>query len=53
MRISPEGPKTARIAFIGEAGGVQEGIAGRPFIGRAGRIYDRCLGAAGLPRSTV
>ena len=45
-----EGPQTARIVFIGEQPGDQEDIAGRPFVGPAGKLFDAALGEAGIDR---
>jgi uracil-DNA glycosylase family protein len=46
-----EGPVDARIMFVGEQPGDQEDLAGRPFVGPAGRLFDRALGEAGIDRS--
>jgi DNA polymerase len=46
-----EGPKHAPILFVGEQPGDQEDLAGRPFVGPAGKILDRALADAGLDRS--
>ncbi len=48
-----EGPATARIMLVGEQPGDQEDLAGRPFVGPAGRLLDRVLAAAGLDRDTL
>lgn len=48
-----EGPLDAAIMFVGEQPGDQEDIAGRPFVGPAGAIFDAALQAAGIERSTV
>jgi DNA polymerase len=48
-----EGPLDARIMFVGEQPGDQEDLAGRPFIGPAGQLFDRALGEAGVDRSTT
>lgn len=45
-----EGPLSATIVFIGEQPGDQEDKEGKPFIGPAGRLFDKCLEAAGIPR---
>jgi DNA polymerase len=45
-----EGPLDARIVFVGEQPGDQEDLAGTPFVGRAGQIFDRALADAGVPR---
>ncbi|RFC63582.1 DUF4130 domain-containing protein [Fulvimarina endophytica] len=46
-----KGPPDAPVIFIGEQPGDQEDIAGEPFIGPAGKVFDEALLAAGLDRS--
>jgi uracil-DNA glycosylase family protein len=46
-----EGPLDARILFVGEQPGDQEDLAGRPFVGPAGQLFDRALGDAGVDRA--
>ncbi len=46
-----EGPPDARLVFVGEQPGDQEDLAGRPFVGPAGQVFDRALAAAGIDRS--
>jgi uracil-DNA glycosylase family protein len=48
-----EGAPDARVVFVGEQPGHEEDLAGRPFVGPAGRLLDRALGEAGIDRSTV
>jgi probable DNA metabolism protein len=48
-----EGPLNARIMFVGEQPGDQEDLAGRPFVGPAGQLFDRALGEAGVDRATT
>jgi len=48
-----EGPLDATIMFVGEQPGDQEDLAGRPFVGPAGAIFDAALEKAGIDRSTV
>lgn len=48
-----EGPAHARIVLVGEQPGDQEDIAGRPFVGPAGRVLDRALAELGIDRSTL
>jgi uracil-DNA glycosylase len=48
-----EGRRTATVVFVGEQPGDKEDIAGRPFVGPAGRILDEGLEAAGIDRGTV
>jgi DNA polymerase len=47
------GSPTARLMFVGEGPGVDEDRKGEPFVGRAGQLLDRILGAMGLDRSQV
>jgi uracil-DNA glycosylase family protein len=48
-----EGPSKARLLFVGEQPGDVEDIAGRPFVGPAGRIFDRALAEAGIERANA
>ncbi len=48
-----EGPTAARAMLVGEQPGDREDIEGRPFVGPAGRLLDRGLERAGLPRRDV
>jgi len=48
-----EGPADARIMFVGEQPGDQEDLAGRPFVGPAGQLFDRAMEEAGLDRRQV
>jgi uracil-DNA glycosylase len=48
-----EGKKHAAIFLVGEQPGDREDQAGRPFVGPAGQLLDRCLETAGIDRSTV
>ena len=48
-----EGPKRARLLFLGEQPGDQEDLAGQPFVGPAGKLLDRALAEAGIERSEV
>jgi uracil-DNA glycosylase family protein len=48
-----EGPLDASIVFVGEQPGDQEDLAGRPFVGPAGAVFDAALEAAGIDRSKV
>ena len=45
-----EGLKRSRVMFVGEQPGDKEDLAGRPFVGPAGKELDRGLQAAGVPR---
>jgi DNA polymerase len=44
------GPAEARIVFVGEQPGDQEDLAGRPFVGPAGQLFDAALKEAGIDR---
>ncbi len=46
-----EGEAGAAILFVGEQPGDAEDLAGRPFVGPAGRLLDRCIKEAGIDRS--
>lgn len=48
-----EGPQNSRVMMIGEQPGDQEDRQGRPFVGPAGTLLDRGLGAVGIDRSQV
>jgi DNA polymerase len=45
-----EGPPTAGVMLVGEQPGDEEDRTGRPFVGPAGRLLDRALADAGIPR---
>ena len=45
-----EGPVEAPLMFVGEQPGDQEDLAGRPFVGPAGQMFDRALAEAGVDR---
>jgi len=48
-----EGPADADIMIVGEQPGDEEDLAGKPFVGPAGEIFDRALAEAGIERSRV
>src|SRR6266498_735481 len=48
-----EGPKGAPMMLVGEQPGDYEDVAGKPFVGPAGKIMDRALEEAGIDRSQV
>jgi DNA polymerase len=50
-RIPGEGPRDAKIAIIGEAGGAEEDRLKKPFVGPAGRVLEQCMHAAGMIRA--
>ena len=45
-----EGTRNAEIVFVGEQPGDKEELAGRPFVGPAGRVLDEALEQAGIDR---
>jgi probable DNA metabolism protein len=48
-----EGRKTSSLVMIGEQPGDQEDLAGKPFVGPAGKILDEALVEAGIDRQEV
>jgi uracil-DNA glycosylase len=48
-----EGPEDAKIMLIGEQPGDKEDLAGKPFIGPAGKVLDKALEEVGLSRDKL
>jgi len=48
-----EGPRNANVLFVGEQPGDQEDLAGHPFVGPAGRVFDEALAEAGIERKRL
>lgn len=48
-----EGPARAKLMLVGEQPGDLEDLAGRPFVGPAGKLLDRALAEAGIDRGKV
>src|SRR4051812_18594687 len=48
-----EGPADARLVLVGEQPGDHEDLEGHVFVGPAGRVLDRALAAADIPRDQV
>src|SRR5437660_7679821 len=48
-----EGPKGATMMLVGEQPGDYEDVAGKPFVGPAGKIMDQALEEAGIDRSDI
>jgi DNA polymerase len=48
-----EGPVHAPVMLVGEQPGDREDLAGRPFVGPAGRLLDKALADAGVDRGKV
>lgn len=51
--ITGDGPIPCNILFIGEAPGKTEIIEGRPFVGMAGKNFEKYLTSIGLTRNRV
>ena len=48
-----EGPQTAEVMFVGEQPGDQEDLAGKPFVGPAGQVFNEALDKVGIDRRRV
>ncbi|PWJ90693.1 DNA polymerase [Mesorhizobium loti] len=48
-----EGPDDARVVFVGEQPGEQEDLAGKPFVGPAGKVFNAILDEAGVDRQKI
>jgi DNA polymerase len=48
-----EGRADSSVMFVGEQPGDNEDLAGKPFVGPAGKMFDRGLDDAGIDRATV
>jgi uracil-DNA glycosylase len=48
-----EGRPRAKLMFVGEQPGDEEDLTGRPFVGPAGRLFDKALTEAGIDRNTA
>jgi uracil-DNA glycosylase len=48
-----DGSRKAKVVFVGEQPGNDEDIAGKPFVGPAGKLLDRALVEAGINRDEV
>ena len=46
-----EGRREADVMFVGEQPGNDEDLAGRPFVGPAGKLMDKAMEEAGIDRS--
>src|SRR5262249_11903973 len=51
--VPGEGHRGASLMLVGEQPGDKEDLAGKPFVGPAGRILDQALIEAGISRSDV
>jgi uracil-DNA glycosylase len=48
-----EGSRHAKVMFVGEQPGNDEDLAGKPFVGPAGKLLDKALVEAGIDRGEV
>lgn len=48
-----EGSREAKVVFVGEQPGNDEDLAGKPFVGPAGKLLDKALVEAGIERNEV
>jgi DNA polymerase len=48
--VPGEGASPAPLMFVGEQPGDQEDLAGTPFVGPAGQMFNKALAEAGVPR---
>ena len=51
--VPGEGPMSAALMIVGEQPGDQEDLAGRPFVGPAGQLFDRVAAEVGLDRQAA
>lgn len=49
--VPGEGPVQAKVMLVGEQPRDKEDLAGKPFVGPAGRILDKALADVGIPRN--
>ncbi len=47
------GPREATLLVVGEQPGDEEDLAGEPFVGPAGRVFEEGIRAAGIDRSAI
>ncbi|MBF0678427.1 MAG: UdgX family uracil-DNA binding protein [Devosia sp.] len=48
-----EGPPDAKVMVVGEQPGDQEDLAGRPFVGPAGQVFDEAIAEVGIDRKKL
>jgi len=53
IEVRGEGPKNAKLVFVGEAPGRDEIKQGRPFVGRSGKLLRETLAKVGIEEKKV
>lgn len=53
LAVPGDGPKDAKLMFVGEAPGGEEDRQGLPFVGRSGKFLTEMLQKIGIDRKTV
>jgi DNA polymerase len=48
-----DGPPDAKVMFVGEQPGDQEDLAGKPFVGPAGKLFNEVIAQAGIDRHSL
>ena len=51
--VCGQGPREARLMIVGEQPGDHEDLAGQPFVGPAGQVFDAALTEAGVNRAEI
>lgn len=51
--VPGEGTVSTKVMFIGEAPGYNEDIQGKPFVGRAGKLFDELLRSQNFKRDDI
>src|SRR5581483_12083696 len=51
--VPGEGRRHAHLMLVGEQPGDKEDLAGKPFVGPAGRVLDEALAEAGIDRARI
>ena len=51
--VPGEGSAQAELVFIGDGPGAEEDASGRPFVGPAGQLLDKMIGAMGLEKRII
>src|SRR5688572_5890315 len=51
--VPGEGPRHAPVMLVGEQPGHKEDLAGKAFVGPAGKLFDRALADAGISRNAT